>query len=328
MKRRKNKMTDIIDNHQNVNDNQELTTVEEIETSTEELGQADLETQIKNEELDKKKNDNKAEVNPQKFTRRLVIVDGGKGGVGKSMWTRGFVQACIDESRQLVAVDADNSNPDLLRYYGNHCRIERLNIFKGGSIDKFFDKIKEMIEPNPDKYEQLPPSESLFLLELPPQSRQVFKEFIQRMEFLEIAEDDYDMRITMVVVISRVSDSVKQLIDLHSFCGSKVDYLIVKNLFFGEEEEFNRYNDSEEIKEIRKQLTAEKIPFIDITMPELIEHAYDYLDQHSLTFTQGTTQRDLPSVKGRVKNWIKTFKEEIEPVKHLLGLKSESTEQG
>ncbi|MBD2564102.1 MULTISPECIES: nucleotide-binding protein [Nostoc] len=260
--------------------------------------------------------------------RRLVIVDGGKGGVGKSMWTRGFLQTCIDEKRRIVAVDADNSNPDLLRYYGEngeHCQIQQLNIFKDGSIDRFFDQVKRMMEPEPDTYNQLPPPESLFLLELPPQSRQIFKKFIEQ-EFLETAANDYDIRVTMVVVISRVSDSVKQLIDLYSFCGNKVDYIVVRNLFYGEESEFFRYSNSSIVQEIKQELLKAGIPLFDITMPNLLEYAYDYLDEKSLTFSEGIKQKELPGVKMRVKSWLKNFKQQICPVKHLLGLESINVE--
>ncbi|ABA24746.1 conserved hypothetical protein (plasmid) [Trichormus variabilis ATCC 29413] len=260
--------------------------------------------------------------------RRLVIVDGGKGGVGKSMWTRGFLQTCLDEKRRIVAVDADNSNPDLLRYYGEdgeHCQIQQLNIFKDGSIDRFFDQIKGMMEPEPDTYSQLLPPESLFLLELPPQSRQIFKRFIEQ-EFLETAANDYDIRVTMVVVISRVSDSVKQLIDLYSFCGDKVDYIVVKNLFYGEDEEFSRYKNSTRVQEIKQELLARRGTLFEITMPDLLEYAYDYLDEKSLTFSEGIKQKELPGVKMRVKSWLKTFKQQIEPVKHLLGLENINVE--
>lgn len=39
-----------------------------------------------------------------------------------------------------------------------------------------------------------------------------------------------------------------------------------------------------------------------------------------MTFRQGMEQTDLPSVKGRVTSWLRTFKEEIEQVKESLGL--------
>ncbi|MBD2681918.1 MULTISPECIES: hypothetical protein [Nostoc] len=330
-------MTQIIDNNQNNNFIGIQADISEIEL-TKKITLDDLkpEQQLESEkpavdidiapDLDKESEeiDNKTEVGTKTSIKRLVIVDGGKGGVGKSMWTRGFLQTCIDTSRRIVAVDADNSNPDLLRYYGEygeHCQIQQLNIFKDGSIDRFFDQIKRMIEPEPDTYNQMPPPESLFLLELPPQSRQIFKGFIEQ-EFLETAANDYDIRVTIVVVISRVSDSVKQLIDLYSFCGNQVDYIVVKNLFYGEEEEFSRYSNSSRVQEIKQELFEAGIPLFDITMPDLLEYAYDYLDEHSLTFSEGIKQKELPGVKMRVKSWLKNFKQQISPVKHILGLEN------
>lgn len=124
----------------------------------------------------------------------------------------------------------------------------------------------------------------------------------------------------MVVVISRVIDSINQLIDLHSFCGNPVDYIVVKNLFFGEPDEFTRYKNSPEVEKIKEQLKSQKSPFSDIKMPELIERSYDYLDENSMTFRQAMEQTDFPSVKGRVTSWLRTFKEEIEQVKESLGL--------
>jgi Mrp family chromosome partitioning ATPase len=337
--RRRRRMTQTINNSQNGNINGKAD-ISAIEAEEIKLNDLTPEQQLELEKLkldpdmasdaDKEAEEinRKTEEVTKTPPRRLVIVDGGKGGVGKSMWTRGFLQTCIDEKRRIVAVDADNSNPDLLRYYGEngeHCQIQQLNIFKDGSIDRFFDQVKRMMEPEPDTYNQLAPPESLFLLELPPQSRQIFKKFIEQ-EFLETAANDYDIRVTMVVVISRVSDSVKQLIDLYSFCGNKVDYIVVRNLFYGEESEFSRYSNSSIVQEIKQELLKAGIPLFDITMPDLLEYAYDYLDEKSQSFSEGIKQKELPGVKMRVKSWLKNFKQQICPVKHVLGLESINVE--
>lgn len=269
---------------------------------------------------DPKKEELNEQVIPQVYSNRLVIVTGDKGGVGKSTFARGLVQTYLDAQQRFIGFDADSSNSQLLRFYGQYCHIEPLDIFRSGKIDQFFDGLKKMINPEPDQDGHTPQPESLFLLELPPQSRRILQKFIQSMNFLETAEKDYDVRVTMVVVISRVMDSINQLIDLHSFCGNQADYVVVKNLFFGESDEFTRYEKSPEVKGIKEKLESEKIPFVEITMPELISHAYDYLDEKSMTFKQGMEQKDLPSVKGRVTSWLRTFKEDIKPVKVLLGL--------
>lgn len=271
---------------------------------------------------------NNPEENPKKelieqiTQKRLVIVTGDKGGVGKSTFARGLVQTYLDKGQRFLGFDADSSNSQLSRFYGQHCHIEPLDIFKTGNIDQFFDEMKNKANPKVEGDGQIPQPESLFLLELPPQSRRILRKFVQQMNFLETAEKSYNIRVTMVVVISRVIDSINQLIDLYSFCGNQVDYIVVKNLFFGEADEFTRYEKSPEVQKIKKQLDEEKIPFSDIRMPELIERSYDYLDENSMTFRQGMEQIDLPSVKGRVTSWLRTFKSEIEPVKELLGLEN------
>lgn len=252
--------------------------------------------------------------------KRLVIVTGDKGGVGKSTFARGLVQTYLDKGQRFIGFDADSSNSQLLRFYGQHCHIEPLDIFKTGNIDQFFDEMKTKANPKVGGDGEIIQPESLFLLELPPQSRRILRKFVEEMTFLETAEKHYNIRVTMVVVISRVIDSINQLIDLHSFCGNQVDYIVVKNLFFGEPDEFTRYENSPEVEKIKEQLKSQKSPFSDIKMPELIERSYDYLDENSMTFRQGMEQTDLPSVKGRVTSWLRTFKEEIEAVKESLGL--------
>lgn len=271
---------------------------------------------------------NNPEKNPKKelieqiTQKRLVIVTGDKGGVGKSTFARGLVQTYLDKGQRFLGFDADSSNSQLLRFYGQHCHIEPLDIFKTGNIDQFFDEMKKKANPQVGGDGQSRQPESLFLLEFPPQSRRILRKFIEEMNFLETAEKHYNIRVTMVVVISRVIDSINQLIDLYSFCGNQVDYIVVKNLFFGESDEFTRYEKSPEVQKIKKQLEEQKSLFSDIRMPELIERSYDYLDENSMTFRQGMEQIDLPSVKGRVTSWLRTFKSEIEPVKELLGLEN------
>ncbi|WP_375511928.1 hypothetical protein [uncultured Nostoc sp.] len=49
--------------------------------------------------------------------KRLVIVTGDKGGVGKSTFARGLVQTYLDKGQRFIGFDADSSNSQLLRFY-------------------------------------------------------------------------------------------------------------------------------------------------------------------------------------------------------------------
>lgn len=79
--------------------------------------------------------DKAKEESPEQSRKRLVIVTGDKGGVGKSTFARGLVQTYLDKGQSFLGFDADSSNSQLLRFYGQHCHIEPLDIFKTGNID-------------------------------------------------------------------------------------------------------------------------------------------------------------------------------------------------
>ncbi|MBE9052766.1 hypothetical protein IQ243_20525 [Nostocales cyanobacterium LEGE 11386] len=254
-------------------------------------------------------------------SRRLVIVTGDKGGVGKSTFARGLLQCYIDEQQDFLAFDADTSNPQINRFYGSECTIEPVNIFKRGQTDLFLQGLRKHIFPtvNNEEGERLISPKSLFLLELPPQSSNILKDLVKEMYLFDTVKNSYDMRVTMVVVISRTLDSVNQFVNLYDYCQNNVDYIVVKNRFFGEEDEFHRYDNSQAIKTIKAD--AENSKYIrEISMPDLIEHAYDYLDANSYSFAKGMEQDELIAVKGRVTAWMGNFKDSIKPVRHLLGL--------
>lgn len=268
-------------------------------------------------------NDVNKEIKDSSESRRLIIVTGDKGGVGKSTFARALIQTYIDNKKDFLGFDADLSNPQIKRFYGEECDISPLNIFKSGTIDIFVQNLRSFIylDSKQEGGEKLP-GKSLFLLELPPQSSNILRDFVSEMDLFNIVKESYNMRVTLVVVINRTIDSVNQLVGLHEYCKEQGDYIVVKNNFFGESEDFHRYNNSSLIKEIKeKQKKENNQYFYEICMPELIEHAYDYVDANSCTFSQAIAQDEMIAVKGRVTAWLRNFKQSIEPVKGLLGLK-------
>ncbi|RCJ19080.1 hypothetical protein A6770_32385 [Nostoc minutum NIES-26] len=252
------------------------------------------------------------------YSRRLVIVTGDKGGVGKSTFSRAMIQTYLDTNQNFAAFDADMSNPQIKRFYEKECTVLPLDIFKRGEADVFLlDELKDLINPPGKEKDKEPPvGKSLFLLELPPQSIQFFRSFEEEMGFFKTVNKKLDMRVTMATVINRTKDSVNQLNHLRDFCGDKVDYIVVKNLFFGSKDSFERYDNSLLVKELA--LVNKSIP--EICMPDLIAHAYDYLDEKNFSFAKGIEQSEKLSIHGRVSKWMENFKKSIEPVKHLLGL--------
>jgi energy-coupling factor transporter ATP-binding protein EcfA2 len=310
-------------NNQNMN-----SSLPEISTSNTELnkplssdttGKSPINTKPKNSANTDNNGNNNNKNNPQQL-RRLVMVTGDKGGVGKSTFARGLAQIYIDNTVKFVGLDADNSNPHLIRFYEPSANIQRLDISNSDKLDVFVDNLKELVYPKPKESGENQESQSLILLETPSQFLPTLKILIKEMGFLGVVNDKCQMRVTIVVVISTIVDCINQLLELYSYCGDNVDYVIVKNLFYGEVEQFNFYDNSQKIKEIEQQVKAKSHTFTSITMPKLAKKSYDYLDVKNMTFRQGLEQDEYPSVFGRILSWLNNFQGQIKPIKDLFGI--------
>ena len=55
-------------------------------------------------------------------------------------------------------------------------------------------------------------------------------------------------------------------------------------------------------------------------MPELIEHAFDYIDELTLTFDKAIQPGNRISVEARTKSWVRKFESAIQPALPLLRL--------
>ncbi|MFN6454704.1 MAG: hypothetical protein RM022_021215 [Nostoc sp. EfeVER01] len=310
-------------NNQNMN-----SSLPEISTSNTELnkplssdttGKSPINTKPKNSANTDNNGNNNNKNNPQQL-RRLVMVTGDKGGVGKSTFARGLAQIYIDNTVKFVGLDADNSNPHLIRFYEKAANIQRLDISNSDKLDEFVDNLKELVYPKPKESGENQEEQSLILLETPSQFLPTLKILIKEMGFLGVVNDKCQMRVTIVVVISTIVDCINQLLELYSYCGDNVDYVIVKNLFYGEVEQFNFYDNSQKIKEIEQQVKAKSHTFTSITMPKLAKKSYDYLDVKNMTFRQGIEQDEYPSVFGRILSWLNNFQGQIKPIKDLFGI--------
>ncbi|MCC5623331.1 hypothetical protein [Nostoc sp. CHAB 5715] len=81
--------------------------------------------------------DNTTNSNNSKSQKRLIIVTGDKGGVGKSTFARALFQLYINKSLPCVTYEADLRNPQLERYFKKDYRpiIRYIDIFHRGGAD-------------------------------------------------------------------------------------------------------------------------------------------------------------------------------------------------
>jgi hypothetical protein len=119
----------------------------------------------------------------------------------------------------------------------------------------------------------------------------------------------------MVSVLSRVKESLAQLKRLVDFCGDRADYVVIKNLYWGDDNKFTRYNSSE----IRQ--TIAKFGGTELLLPELFDDIFDLIDANDLTFREALEHEAFTlSNQSRVYGWITACEKEFDQAAGPLGL--------
>lgn len=121
-------------------------------------------------------------------------------------------------------------------------------------------------------------------------------------------------RATLVVVISRLKDSIEVLrLTMEAFKDVPTDYVVVKNLYFGDADKFTRYEHSK----TRKDALAKGA--VEINMPDLLDDVYDCMDERNLPFLKAISKDELLfATRQRVKSWMRRFDEELSKAQKYL----------
>lgn len=239
--------------------------------------------------------------------KRVVYTFNEKGGVGKTTCARGLLDVYRKYKINCLAFDADERSAQLHRYYGNNShQVKKINIFKIGKYDALLDDL-DVHKPD------------VALVDLPGTSGEAFEEMEKELAlFKQVKELGYQL--TMVTVMSRTKDCIDALKKLMTYCegrGEELDYLVVLNLFFGEKEKFTRWQNSE------TKTIFEGKGGIEITMPDLYEEMYDFIDEKSLTFSDAASAKEMTlSNRSRVFRWLDEFEKELQKAASVLGLES------
>ncbi|WP_242054720.1 hypothetical protein [Nostoc sp. FACHB-190] len=202
---------------------------------------------------------------------------------------------------QVVAYDCDFNNPQLWRHY-NSCvpggvRTIKFNQWGFSEILK-----KDLSTLNP----------VVALMDLPSGVGEYFQDFVQDTKLASLG-----YRITMASVLGRSKDSIIQLKRLIETCGNQVDYVVVKNLYWGEEEAFIKYNES------KTRQSALELGAIELKFMRIVDWVYEAIDAHDLTFTAAVThETSNPTTKARLSTWIPQQESELIKVGNFLGFES------
>ncbi|WP_375495366.1 hypothetical protein [uncultured Nostoc sp.] len=238
--------------------------------------------------------------------KRIVMILGGKGGTGKTAFTRLLLDVMHNKSINYLAYDADTENPELYEYYQNFgSGVRLLNFLEVAEAKRFFTEIKA---ESPDSV----------IVDMPGASSNKTREIISKFGLFKIA-GDLGYRVTLVTVLNLGYSVITSLKTMAEFCGDKADYVVVKNLCWDKGSGFQRWENS------KTSAAIAELKGIEIEMPELDYSTFDTLTEKGLPYSAATESNGFPFGDYLlVSGFLDQAKPELEKAEVYLGLQQPS----
>ncbi|MBH8561310.1 mobilization protein [Nostoc sp. CENA67] len=206
----------------------------------------------------------------------IHLIDGEKGGVGKSLVTRTMVQYCLDKRIPFVPVETDRSNPDVAGVYKGICQYA---VFTEDErqADKA-DRIFEMAMSKP------------VIVNLAAQSHRAVKSWIEKNQLIELGSSE-GVSFCKWFVSTGGYDSLNLFVQSVNSYGDRILHILVKN--------FGLCDDWEHVESdpvMQKLLKKHRIQVIDF--PKLSYKERNIIDQNRLTFAEAREYKEF-GVLGR-----------------------------
>lgn len=219
----------------------------------------------------------------------ITAIHGDKGGVGKSMTCAAYADRQMRHGRSIAIVDADQRNPDVYRMFDGHAPTYLFNL---SSQDGWMDLTDLMAETDPGIE---------VILNLPAQVGGLLRD--RRAAWLDdLAQLDRTWRV--IWPLSRTPDSVGLLkVFMDDFGDDTPHILAVKNGFFGRDDQFFRWLNSQTRKRLLEQCGGS-----EAYMPELHERIADHISAAGAKpFSMMLDAGDSPlkfSDKSELRRWL------------------------
>ncbi|NJO98500.1 MAG: mobilization protein [Pleurocapsa sp. CRU_1_2] len=214
----------------------------------------------------------------------IHLVDGEKGGVGKSFVTRTMIQYALDRSLPFIAVETDRSNPDVNRVYPDVC-----------SFAVFSESEKQASKA--DRIFELALENSV-IVSLPSQVNRAVTTWISENQLLDLG-DEHGVGFCKWFVTNGEFDSVRLFQSSLDYYKGQMNHILVKNMGLCDE-----WSPMENDELLQKQIQKYEVKVIDF--PKLGYQERYLINQKQLRFDDARENREL-SILGRqrVVNFLK-----------------------
>jgi hypothetical protein len=204
---------------------------------------------------------------------RIHLIDGEKGGVGKSLFARVMVQYAIDKKIEHALVDADMTNQDVKRFYDYAVDAEFSEaVSKGDKADIIF----ELARKQP------------VIVNLPANVFPRVNNWIIRGRLLEVA-DKYGVDICKWFVCDGGFESIDLFYQSMNLYKDKMLHVFVRNL--GKTDDWSFLNDDTNYKNITNKF-ANTVQIIDL--PLLYPGDRYFIDSKKFRFDAIEIEKTMP----------------------------------
>lgn len=265
--------------------------------------------------------------------KRVIFVCSQKGGAGKTTFARGLLEALRYEGITVAAYDADGAVGQLLQYEGARDRkgalLPRQDPRVGcGDFDIRDDDDRDIL------LNALADEPPVLLFDLPGGVVGELGKVLDEGDAPRGLFGEYRARgyaITVVVVMTPVKASVRTVAHSIEAFGDAVDYIAVKNLAFGNPEDFINFDGCDQ-EGIQLPVSAGKKALLAkggliLHMPALDPRSYAWLDVWDLSYLEAIQGRRpgrrLPVAhQTRIRHWFGQFDDMLAPARARLGFEA------
>lgn len=201
--------------------------------------------------------------------RRIYLIGGSKGGVGKSLVTMALVDHLLEHGESVVLVESDTSNPDVWKTYKDAVDAHLLNL---DEADGWIELVN-LCDSAP---------KSVAIVNTAARNNRGVSAYGQT---LNSTLAELKRRLVTLWVINRQRDSL-ELLKEYMAAIPNADVHVVRNGYFGEEKKFELYNGSNLKKAVEDKGGK------SVTFPDLADRVSD--DIYSKRLSIARAQKELP----------------------------------
>ncbi len=191
--------------------------------------------------------------------RRIVMVVGGKGGTGKTLFARLLYYALVEAKVKAVGVDSDVENPEFAAYH----EASKFNVFCLDflSVDGGVSFLDLLAQKKPE----------VVVMDMPGASGEQSRNQLEKFNLLNL-DADMGYRLTLTTVLNNGFSPIYSMEAMMECCRDRADYVVARNAHWEQGNlNFGRWDASE----ARTKFQALK--GIEIAMPALEMATFDVL---------------------------------------------------